>query len=568
MLRPYQLRTVEAVEDAFRRHRSALVVYPTGCGKTIVCAELIKRTRPGRTLFIAHREELIWQGRAQIESLTGLPCDIEMADLHAAQSLFGRAPVVLSTVQTLISSIGTERKRLHRFNPTDFDLLVIDECHHAVANSYLEIIEWFKQNDKLRVLGVTATPDRYDQRALGQVFDTVADRYEILDAIRDGWLVDIQQQFVTIEGLDFSHIKTVAGDLKATELAEVMERERNLQGVAAATINIIGTRKAIVFTASVKQAEWLCEIFNRAQPGMSAWICGATPLKERRMILQRFRSKEIQVVVNCNVLTEGYDHPGVEVIVMARPTKSRALYAQMAGRSMRPLPGIVEKLETAEERRTAIMHSAKPYCLILDFVGNSGRHKLVCSADILGGWTPEIVERAVKKIKESGKALPVAVVLEREAVDVEKEKKRIEEEKARRAARRAGLIASAKYKTRLVDPFTLTDVFDRGLSGWRDSERQITARQRELLLRQGIDPAGLTFDQAQRIIRELFRRWRNNLCTIRQAALLGRFGYNTNMTRDEATQIITMLQRNNWRPIKHASAMVQSQQTPALPGLR
>src|SRR6185369_10554713 len=155
------------------------------------------------------------------------------------------------------------------------------------------------------------------------------------------------------------------------------------------------------FTASVVQAEACCNILNRAVPGMAEWVCGATEKKKRAEILERFAHGRTAVVCNCGVLTEGFDDPGVEVVIMGRPTKSRSLYSQMVGRSTRPLPGVVDGPETAEERRAAIAASAKPSCLVVDFVGNAGRHKLVTSADILGGKVSEAalelaMERALK----------------------------------------------------------------------------------------------------------------------------------------------------------------------------
>jgi superfamily II DNA or RNA helicase len=260
--------------------------------------------------------------------------------------------------------------------------VLVHNCHHGISPSYQNLINYYRQNKNLKVLGVTATPDRTDEEALGQIFQTVAYDYEILDGITDGWLVPIEQQFVSIAGLDFSSVRTTAGDLNGADLNAVMEAESNMQGVAGASIEIIGNRRTIIFTASVKQAEVVCNILNRHRAGMAEWVCGLTNKDVRRETLARFESGATQVVCNCGVLTEGFDNPAVEVIVMARPTKSRSLYAQMAGRSTRPLPGIVDGPETADERRVAIAQSDKKSCWIIDFVGNSGRHKLMsCIAE-------------------------------------------------------------------------------------------------------------------------------------------------------------------------------------------
>lgn len=380
-LRDYQSEGVDAIFHQWEAVVSTLGVCATGGGKTAIAAEVIRRVQPKRAIFICHREELVFQACATIRRFAGLECGIEMADNYVNDSLFGQIPVVVATVQTLNAKWG-DRTRMSRFKPEDFGVLVADEVHHGVSKSWRNVINYFSQNPDLRVLGITASADRADEEALGQICKTVAFDLEILDLIHRGWLVPVDQQFVNIGGLDFSHMRTTAGDLNGADLNAVMEAESNLQGVAGASVDIIGKRRAIVFTASVKQAEVIANIFNRHRPGMSDWVCGMTNKDSRREMLARFQRGEIQVVCNCGVLTEGFDDPGVEVIVMARPTKSRALYAQMAGRSTRPLPGVVDGLNTDDERKAAIAASAKPNCLLVDFVGNSGKHKLMsCIAE-------------------------------------------------------------------------------------------------------------------------------------------------------------------------------------------
>ena len=157
-------------------------------------------------------------------------------------------------------------------------------------------------------------------------------------------------------------IRTTAGDLNGGDLAAVLEAERNLQPMASASVAIIGTRRVLVFTASVKAAEMTAEILNRHRSGMAAWVCGQTDREERRRILAKFAEGQVQVVCNCGVLTEGFDDPGVEVVIMGRPTKSRSLYSQMVGRSTRPLPGVVDGPETAEARKAARRGAPPCYC--------------------------------------------------------------------------------------------------------------------------------------------------------------------------------------------------------------
>ena len=252
--------------EAWKENDSALIVLPTGLGKTVVFSEIVRQFQPTRALVVAHREELIFQAAETIKKVTGLDGGIEMGEYHADGGFFGTLPpYVVTTVQTQCSG-GDGGGRMTKFLPQDFGLVVIDEAHHATANTYKRVIDYYRQNTKCKILGVTATPDRADEEALGQVFDTVAYEYQILDAINQGWLVPVQQQTVTVETMDFSNIRTTAGDLNQGELAEVMEEEDNLQRVAVPTVEICGERRAIVFAATVKQAERLAEIMNRYRP--------------------------------------------------------------------------------------------------------------------------------------------------------------------------------------------------------------------------------------------------------------------------------------------------------------
>ena len=211
-LRPYQSAASDAIFKEWQDNDSTLVVMPTGGGKTILFADVIRRVFPRRALVIAHREELIFQARDKIERVTGLKASVEMGEYGAEGGLFGTARVVVSTIQTQCSG-GDGGGRMTKFDPSQFGLLIIDEAHHATSPTYRRVIDYYRTNPALKVLGVTATPDRADEQALGQVFQSVAFDYEVLDAIHDGWLVPIEQQMVHVEGLDYSSIRTTAGDL-------------------------------------------------------------------------------------------------------------------------------------------------------------------------------------------------------------------------------------------------------------------------------------------------------------------------------------------------------------------
>jgi superfamily II DNA or RNA helicase len=521
ILRNYQQECHDSIIDKWRTHISTLAVLATGLGKTIIFAHIIKTMQPKRALVVAHRAELIYQACDKIERAAGLACEIEMADRMASTNLFHRTPVVVATVQTM-------KDRLDKFKPTDFGVVVVDEAHHGTSSTYRKIIDHFRQNPELKILGVTATPDRADEEALGQVFESVAFEYDILDGVDHGWLVDVTQQFCMVKSLDFSHVRTTAGDLNGKDLAMVMEAEENIAGVCQPTLEVLHgltphsldripvpdwgqflsglgkvPRRTIIFTASVVQAEACCNILNRAIPGLAEWVCGATDKATRSDMLKRFENGKTPVVCNCGVLTEGFDNPAVEVIIMARPTKSRSLYAQMVGRSTRPLPGIVDGLSSKEERIAAIKASNKPYCRIIDFVGNSGKHKLMTALDILGGKVSErAVERALKRVKEEGKPVRVCRTLTKEEVDMKREAKELAEKRRREVeARKAALIARAQFTQRDVNPFDRGDIHpvqDRNYE-WR-GKKTLSEKQRRVLTKRGFDPDKFTFGAAQALI--------------------------------------------------------------------
>lgn len=545
ILRSYQVGCVDSVFKEWEEVKSTLGVLATGGGKTLIAAEVIRRVQPARAMFIAHREELITQARASITGHTDLECGIEMADSYVHTSMFGDVPVVIATVQTL-NSRWCGRTRMSRFKPSEFGVLVIDEAHRGIAKTYRNVINYFTQNPKLRILCITATPDRGDEEALGQICDSVAFDIEILDMIHDGYLVPVEQQFVSISGLDFSHMRTTAGDLNGADLSAVMEAESNLQGVAGSLIQIMGKRRTIVFTASVRQAETISCIFNRHQPGMSDWVCGATNKDSRREMLARFQRGDVQVICNCGVLTEGFDNPGVEIIAMARPTKSRSLYAQMAGRSTRPLPRVIDGLDTADERKAAIAASAKPVCTLIDFVGNSGRHKLMSSVDILGGKVSDAAcSMTLEMAKKSGQPVRISEELDKAEAKLIEQMRQF---KLAEEARRAKIVARVTFTSKQINPFDVYDLVPVKARGW-DNTRTLSEKQRIMLRKHlGIDPDTIPYPQARQLIAEQFRRWDEKLCSLKQAACLKRYGYDTkNLSREDASKLMDGLAKNGWK---------------------
>lgn len=544
-LRDYQERAVESVLTKWETDRSTVVVLPTGCGKTVVFSDIIRRLQAPsdkvkvisdkrKVLVLAHREELIFQAKDKISQVTGAETQIEMGPYQVSK-LPGMEPdVIVSTVQTQITG------RMNKFDPNDFAAVIVDEAHHAVSKSYRKVIEYYLQNPACRLLGVTATPDRADETALGNIFNSVAFEYSVVDAINDGWLVPVKQKLVKVGSLDFSKISTTAGDFNQGELALILEEEQNLQGIAFAAIEICGAKRAIIFAASVKQAERLAEILNRHKEGSADWISGKTPKEQRAEILSAFKRGERQFVVNVGVLTEGFDDSGVEVVVMARPTKSRALYAQMAGRATRPAADIADKLGESENRRALIAASSKPGCLIVDFVGNSGKHKLITTLDILGGKElDEDEEEARRRVKKRCEEEDALNVME----ELAETREQIKIAKAVEVAKRKFIKATAKYSTYSVDPFDIFDI-DRPSKHLRSplDGHRLSYKQKQILREKiKVDPDKVSFAEGRALIDEFFHRINLGLATFGQMRFLKKHGYFYPMKFDEASRIISRL---------------------------
>lgn len=538
-LRPYQQDAFDGVREKLQEANSTLVVMPTGTGKTILFAKLAEWWQDGRVLVMAHRDELIRQAADKIERVTGEACDIEMGEYRADKcALHQRAKVLVTSVQTM-----SRHGRHSRFHPEDFGLLVIDEGHHAAAKTYLKVAEYFGQNPNLKIVGVTATPDRTDERALAVMFKTVAYEYQLIQAIDDGWLVPIQQQFVHVEGLDFSGIDTSMGDLNQKQLAAVVEEEKVCHKTVTATMEIAGDEQTLTFAVSVDQAERMCEIVNRHRPDSASWICGDAircPMDHRREVLRKFRAKEIQFLFNCAVLLEGFDQDNIGVVV-PKATKSRSLYAQMIGRGTRPLDGLVDQFRVAEDRKAAIAGSAKPGVLILDFVGNSGRHKLIHTGDVLAGEMPDdlVAEATRAAMSASSKGERTDMLAQLRAAEIAR--------KEAQARARAHIVATARYSTKTVDPFNVLDMVPKREPGWHHG-RQPTEKQKAFLDKSGIRTDKLSFWQASQLIDECLTRRKKNLCTYKQAKLLAKHGWPTDgIGFKDASAIIDRIAKSGWK---------------------
>jgi superfamily II DNA/RNA helicase len=270
---------------------------------------------------------------------------------------------------------------------------------------------------------------------------------------------------------------------------------------------------------------------------------GKTPRDERRDKLKAFSRGDFQFLCNCGLFLEGFDETSIGVVAMARPTKSRALYAQAIGRGTRTLPGLVDGLETADERRTAIAMSNKPNVLVLDFVGNSGRHKLVSTADILGGkFSDEAVALAqsiARKKSAMGERSDTLDELVAAQLQIEADAKR----------KRAAVVAKASFRAQSVNPFDVFDIAPAREPGWhkgrRPSDKMLAA-----LVKFGVPDAEvnrLSFCQAKQLIGKMFERRERGQCSFKQAKLLRKNGYSPDVSFAEASSIIDQLAKNGWK---------------------
>lgn len=506
-LRPYQREAVTATYrewDAGRR--STLVCLPTGGGKSVVFSEVMRQFDGGRILVLAHRSELIYQAVAHAKRAS-LTVGVEMGFERA-----GREDVIVSSIQTQTAwskcsgcrSEGCDQcsgkgkvRRLTKFNPRDFGLVIVDEGHHATAASYRLVLEWYRQNPAIRELLVTATPKRADGIGLHNVVDSVAYEMSLLDAISDGWLCCPKQRFITVEGLDLSSVGTKAGgDLADGELQRAFlggspeEETRLINAIVSPTLEEAAGRATLVFATGVEHAEKLTAGFN-AFGARAEMVVGTTDKDERARIVKRYQDGETQVLVGVGCFTEGFDAPNTAVVSVVRPTKSESLYLQMIGRGTRTAPGTLDALSeaTAAERLSAIASSFKPHATILDFVGNSGRHKLVSLVDVLAGddVAPIDLEAALTAAKKSGETIDVQAALEAaKAARLEKEAKLLAEKLRREEAAARHKAERLAYKAQDVDLFSGAGF--RFLEHYTPGPDGATEAQVKNLVRLGVDP--------------------------------------------------------------------------------
>jgi superfamily II DNA or RNA helicase len=511
-LRDYQQDAREAIQNEWKNGtKKTLLVLPTGCGKTIVFSKVIEdRVKKGeRVLVLAHRGELLEQAADKLEKSTGLKCATEKAEQTSIGSWFR---VVVGSVQTMM-----REKRLEQFDKGFFDTIIIDEAHHCISDGYQRVLNYF---DSANVLGVTATPDRGDMRNLGSYFESLAFEYTLPKAIKSGYLSPIKALTIPLQ-LDLTTVSQQAGDFKASDLGTALDPY--LESIAEEMWKNAKDRKIVVFLPLVKTSQKFTEILNK-KGFIAAEVNGES--KDRAEILEDFDKGKYNVLCNSMLLTEGWDCPSVDCVVILRPTKVRSLYSQMVGRGTRLFKGKTE-------------------LLLLDFLWHTERHELCHPAHLIAE-NEEVAKAMTKQIEEAGIPLDLEMVEKQAAEDVIS---------AREEALAKQLAEMKRRKRKLVDPLQFEmSIQSEDLSsyvpsfGWEmgpPSDSQIKTLEKMGILPDEIDNAG----KATKLLERLDKRRSEGLTTPKQIRFLeGRgFKHVGTWSFDGAKKLIDRIAANGWR---------------------
>ena len=508
--RPYQSEGRLAVHKAWQQNKKVLVVWPTGTGKTVlfslVTSDIVRDG--GRVLILAHREELIRQAQTKLAASVGLDSAIEKAG-ETAYGAFEQ--VTVGSVQTLMSL-----SRMERFTRDHYTHIIIDECHHALTDGYQRILSYF---ENAKVLGVTATPDRGDLRDLGEYFEKVAHEYLLPQAIREGYLSKIRAQMLPLK-IDLDGVKC-GKDFDDIEVGSALRPY--IPQIASELWRTCQNRKLLVFAP-------LCAIAQEIQKALGAvGFRSYYASGEDRTQMEKYNAEgRGACMTNAMLLTEGYDCPNIDAVCVLRPTKVRALYAQMIGRGTRICPG-------------------KDYLLIPDFLWHSERHDL-CHPAHLFAESKEVADIMVKKSYESAGG---------DGHDIDQqaaEDARREFLEARELALAKKLAEQRKKKAKLVDPLQFAvSIGDESLADYEAvmpaDKIPATLEQINVLEQMGLSTEGLTMGAAEKALAVMQSREKSKMSLPKQIRLLERYRikHAGRMTRGDAGVIIGRIQANGWR---------------------
>lgn len=507
-LRPYQDKAVSAIlKEWSEGRRKTLLILPTGCGKTVVFVEVIKRQieQGNRVLVLAHRGELLEQAASKLKS-----ADIDSAIEKASETAWDTGyKVVIGSIQTL-----AQNERLGRYSPDFFQTIVVDEAHHCMSDTYQKVLGYFKD---VNILGVTATPARGDMKNLGTFFDSKAFEYDIASAIKEGYLSQIRCQMIPLK-IDISNVSMMNGDYSVGETGNVLDPY--LHQIAHEMIPYCEGHRTVVFLPLIETSRKFVEILNNN--GLTAAEINGSS-KDRAEILKAFEAGKIDVLCNAMLLTEGWDCPCVDRIVVLRPTKVRSLYQQMIGRGTRLYPG-------------------KDHLLVLDFLWLTGKHDLCRPSALLA--QDEIHAKKIDKAMQDGMDLiEAAETTEKDAIA------------ERELALAKQLEEARKKKARLVDPIqyaysVYSDKLINYVPVFAWEQEAPTEKQSKFLMNHGINPDKVeTAGHAQILIDDISMRVDASLASPKQINFLEREGFRKVATwsKEAARKMTVRILKNNWQ---------------------
>lgn len=513
-LRPYQQQARDRIHAEWDAgHTRTLLVLPTGTGKTIVFASVAAdQVRAGdRVLILAHRGELLEQAADKLQRSTGLVSAVEKAESTCLDSWFR---VVVGSVQTL-----QRTARMERFPQDYFGTIIIDEAHHAITDGYRRILDYFSGAN---VLGVTATPDRGDMRNLGEVFDSLAFEYKLTDAIKEGYLCKIMAQTIPLQ-LDITSVTMSGGDYAVGDLGTALDPY--LEQIAAEMANRCKSRKTVVFLPLIKTSQKFRDLLN-TYGFRAAEVNGQSD--DRRQVLADFDAGKYNVLCNSMLLTEGWDCPSVDCVVVLRPTKVRSLYSQMVGRGTRLSPG-------------------KTDLLLLDFLWMTDKHELCRPADLVCE-DRTVARQMTEHLAETGcpEDIEEAAAQAREDVVAQREEalaKQLEEQRRKKAK----LVDPLQYEMSIQAEDLAGYVPAFGWEAGPPSEQQTAALEKLGILPDAVESAG----KAALLLDRLNKRRDEGLTTPKQIRCLEKYGFQHvgTWSFEAARHMIDRIAAQGWRGV-------------------
>jgi superfamily II DNA or RNA helicase len=486
-LRKYQIEARDALLRGAEKFQKQVCVLPCGGGKTITFASLIRERLPGRALVLAHRESLVEQAVDKIWDTIKMKAGVEMASSRAGQN----DAVVVSSIQSL-------QNRLDRWSPDHFKTIIVDECHHVLAESWLKVLNHFDSHGS--VFGWTATPSRGDRRSIGNYFQNFTYEIGMRDLIDQGYLCPIVLKALPVQ-IDMSNVSSVAGDFHQGQTHQTLIPL--LRNIAQQIKQHAEGRKTLVFLPLVETSQMFADICNEV--GLNAnWVSGSR--QDRDLVMKQFKKCDSGLLANALLVSEGVDIPSIDALVVLRPTRSVSFYQQMCGRGTR-------------------IHDGKENLLILDFLYQHERHPLARPANLFTE-SQEVADIMTNHAAEAEGEEINLIDLEQEAA--EQQRSAAEE---RHIALEDAINANRRRKARTIDPTALSLAFGNMRAAeyeptvaWHSEP--VSEKQIQLLRRQQIDVESVRDKgHAHSLIGMIMPRYAKKLATPKQVMFLRKHGY-------------------------------------------